>query len=251
MNRIEISEINDYVNRNIQTFHKTRLDCISSLKLEKLLQKNPYLFKAKNINTANELIESLLNAFLSSSEEKIFGDFLEGLAIFIASRTSSGHKSSAEGMDLEIFRTDKHYVISIKSGPNWGNAAQHKKLNNDFANAVRVLKQAQNSINVQPVLGICYGNTRISFLHNYWKLVGQNFWYFVSGIETLYTEIVEPIGYKAKEHNDRYLNEKGKIVNRFTEEFIDAFCDDKYGINWNKLVEFNSGNLDSKKIDVI
>jgi len=243
MERIKVEEINEYVNINIQSFHAKRLDCISLLELNTLLQKNPYLYKAKNINTAAEMVENLLNAFLSSSEEKVFGDFLEGLAIFVASKTSNGHKSSSEGIDLEIFRTNKHYIISIKSGPNWGNSAQHKRLNSDFENAVKVLKQAQKSINVQPVLGICYGKTRTSYLHNYWKLVGQNFWFFISGMESLYTDIIEPIGFKAKEHNDKYLQEKGKIVNRFTKEFIDEYCEN-YSINWDKLVKFNSGNLD-------
>lgn len=243
MERIKVEEINEYVNINIQSFHAKRLDCISLLELNTLLQKNPYLYKAKNINTAAEMVENLLNAFLSSSEEKVFGDFLEGLAIFVASKTSNGHKSSSEGIDLEIFRTNKHYIISIKSGPNWGNSAQHKRLNSDFENAVKVLKQAQKSINVQPVLGICYGKTRTSYLHNYWKLVGQNFLFFISGMESLYTDIIEPIGFKAKEHNDKYLQEKGKIVNRFTKEFIDEYCEN-YSINWDKLVKFNSGNLD-------
>ncbi len=120
---------------------------------------------------------------------KIFGDFLEGLAIFVASRTSNGYKSSAEGIDLEIFREGKHYVVSIKSGPNWGNAAQHKKLIADFNNAVKVLKQTNKSIIVQPILGICYGNTKTSYLNNYWKLVGQNFWYFIVD-EKIYTLIL-------------------------------------------------------------
>ena len=250
MKSVEVSEIREYVNNNIDTFHNTRLECISSLNLNKLLRKNPYLFKAKDINKAGDLVEGLLNAFLSSSEEKIFGDFLEGLAIFIASRTSNGHKSSTEGMDLEIFRDNKHYVISIKSGPNWGNAAQHKKLNSDFNNAVKVLKQANKSSVVQPVLGICYGNTKTSYLNNYWKLVGQNFWYFISGLETLYIDIIDPIGHNAKEHNEKYAQEKGKIVNKFTKEFLDRFVDNDFLINWNKLVEFNSGNKDIEIEDI-
>ncbi|NMC29560.1 MAG: cytosolic protein [Pelolinea sp.] len=250
MNPIEISEIREYVNDNIDSFHKTRLECISSLSLDKLLRKNPYLFKAKDINKAGELVEGLLSAFLSSSEEKIFGDFLEGLAIFVASRTSNGYKSSAEGIDLEIFREGKHYVVSIKSGPNWGNAAQHKKLIADFNNAVKVLKQTNKSIIVQPILGICYGNTKTSYLNNYWKLVGQNFWYFISGLENLYIDIIDPIGHNAKEHNEKYLREKGKIVNKFTKEFLERFVGDNYLINWDKLVEFNSGNKDIKVTEI-
>lgn len=246
MQKVEISEINNYVNENIQCFHTTRLECISSLKLSKLLRKNPYLFKAKNINVASDLIGSLLDAFLSSSEEKIFGDFLEGLAVFITSKTSNGHKSSANGIDLEILRDNKHYLVSIKSGTNWGNSSQQKRQIEDFNKASAILRQLDRSLNVQAILGICYGKTRTSYLHNYWKLVGQNFWFFISGMESLYLNIIEPIGYKAKEHNEKYLNEKSKITNRFTKEFIEKFCNNNYEIDWNKLVNFNSGNLDIK-----
>ena len=49
-----------------------------------LRKKNPYLFKAKNINLASDLIREILDAFLYSSEEKLFGDFLEDLATFIS-----------------------------------------------------------------------------------------------------------------------------------------------------------------------
>lgn len=45
--------------------------------------QNPYLFKAKNITTTGELVKGLHDAHLSSQEEGIFGDFLEGLAVFI------------------------------------------------------------------------------------------------------------------------------------------------------------------------
>jgi len=250
MDEINIPEINEYVNENIQFFHSTRLQSISSLNLNKILKKNPYLFKAKNINTASDLIDGLLSAFLSSSEEKIFGDFLEGLAIFIASKTSNGHKSSAQGIDLEILRDNKHYLISIKSGPSWGNSSQQKKLESDFTNAVRILKQSSKTPNVQPILGICYGKTRTSYLHNYWKLVGQNFWFFISGIEDLYTVIIEPIGFRAKEQNNLYDLEKGKIENRFTKEFIERFCNDDFSIDWEKLVQFNSGNRDININDI-
>jgi hypothetical protein len=75
-------------------------------------------------------------------------------------------------------------------------------------------------------------------------VVGQNFWYFISENEHLYTDIIEPIGHRAKEHNEAFLVEKNKVINRFTKMFIDMFCDDSGAIDWVKLVEFNSGNFD-------
>ena len=90
MNSLDLEKVCGYVNENIVDFHQHRIKSLENLKLEKLLTKNPYLFKAKNITTAGELISGLLEAFLSSSEEKLFGDFLEGLAIFIAEMTCGG-----------------------------------------------------------------------------------------------------------------------------------------------------------------
>ncbi|GAB4159625.1 MAG: hypothetical protein Fur0021_30720 [Candidatus Promineifilaceae bacterium] len=75
MEKLSLVDVSEYVNENIVDFHKRRIKSLESLTLDKLLKKNPYLFKAKNISTAGQLIESLLDAFLSSSEEKLFGDF--------------------------------------------------------------------------------------------------------------------------------------------------------------------------------
>jgi hypothetical protein len=244
MNPLNLDAVQTYVNENIVDFHQRKIKSLEELQLEKLLNKNPYLFKAKNITTANELITNLLDAFLSSSEEKLFGDFLEGLAIFIAQTTCNGHKSTAPGVDLELFNKNVHYIVSVKSGTNWGNSSQQNKLEQDLKTAVARVKQAQRGANVQPVLGICYGKTKTSYLRGYLKVVGQNFWYLISENKDLYTDIIEPIGYRAKEHNETFLVEKGKVINRFTRLFLDKFCDEAGVINWGKLVEFNSGNYD-------
>ena len=128
--------------------------------------------KAKNLTIASDLISSLLDAFLSSSEEPIFGEFLEDLAVYIASTTCNGHKSSAPGVDLEFFNKDTHYIVSIKSGSNWGNSSQQKKLEQDLQNAMVRMKQSKKTGNVQPVLGICYGKTKTVYKRGYLKVVG-------------------------------------------------------------------------------
>ena len=245
MRPLDLDKVREYVNSNILYFHQRRITLLEQLALNRLLQKNPYLFKAKHITTAGELIESLLGAFLSSSEEKLFGDFLEGLAVFIAGQTCGGHKSAAQGVDLEFINTGVHYVVSIKSGKNWGNSLQHQRLAQDLRNAVIRIRQSHTALNVQPVLGICYGKTRTNYMKaGYLKVVGQNFWYLISENKDLYTDIIEPIGYRAREHNEVFYTEHGKVINRFTRQFIEGFCDGSGAIDWVKLVEFNSGNYD-------
>lgn len=244
MENLNIDELTEFVNQNIGIFHQSKLSTIESINLKKLLsKKNPYLFKAKNITIAGDLVTNILDAFLSSSEEKLFGDFLEELAIFISHKTCGGKKSAATGIDLEFENQGTIYLVSVKSGPNWGNSSQQKKQEVDFQNALKVLKQSKHRTNVLPVLGICYGKVKTSHVRGYLKVVGQNFWYLISEDENLYTDIIEPLGHKAKQHNVKFLKQKSKIINLFTQEFLTDFCDQGI-INWKKLVEFNSGNLD-------
>ena len=248
MKTLSLERLNTYVNENIVEFHQSKIESLEKLTLSKLLRKNPYLFRAKDIRSAGTLMKGLLDAFLSSSEEKLFGDFLENLAVFVAGETCNGRKSSAQGVDLEFESSGVHYIVSIKSGPNWGNSSQHGKLEQDLKTAVARLKQSKHELNVQPVLGICYGKTRTTFLRGYMKVVGQNFWFLISQEKNLYTEIVEPIGYRATEHNERFNEERARVENRFAGEFIEKYCDSNGSIDWVKLVELNSGNLDLSEI---
>ena len=140
MKPITQHEIVEYVEFNIPQFHQNRLEKLETLKLESVLKrKNPYLFKAKNITTAGDLVKNILDAFLSSSEEGLFGGFLEDLAIFVCNQVFGGRKSSAEGIDLEFERDQTKYIVSIKSGPNWGNSSQIRKMRDNFSKAKRIL----------------------------------------------------------------------------------------------------------------
>ena len=245
MRKLNLKRVELFVNSNIVKFHQNKLKALQEINLKKLLKKkNPYLFKAKNIVVATEFICMLLDAYLSSSEEKIFGDFLEELAVFVASKTCNGRKSAATGIDIEFENEGKLYLVSVKSGPNWGNKSQQDKQEADFKKAVKVLKQSKHTLSVEPILGICYGKTKTTYVRGALKVVGQNFWYFISGNEQLYTDIIAPLGHKAKEHNDNFIKLRGNIVNSFTTEFVSDFCKKDGAIDWQKLVEFNSGNLD-------
>lgn len=246
MQTLNLDEVSNFVNLEIVDFHNRRINSLDGLRLDTLLRKNPYLFRAKNMTTAGQLIDGFLDAFLSSSEEKLFGDFLEKLAIFIAGKTCGGQKSAATGVDLEFTDDSVEYVVSIKSGTNWGNSSQQRKLAQDLQKAVSTKKQGRSKAHVEPVLGICYGKTRTSRRPGYLKVVGQSFWYLISENQNLYTDIIEPIGFRAKEHNDSFSAGKAKVSNRFTGEFISRFCDKTGTIDWNKLVKWNSGNFNPK-----
>lgn len=95
MNKLNLQDVTHYVEQNIGIFHQKRLQSLSVLKLSNVLKrKNPYLFKAKHILTAEQIIRGIVDAHISSSEEGIFGDWLEGLVCFSISTPSSTTVSS-------------------------------------------------------------------------------------------------------------------------------------------------------------
>jgi len=233
--------VEQYVKENITSFHNKRLESIGKIKLENILKrKNPYLFKAKDIIAAPDLVKTLLDAHLSSQEETIFGDFLEGLAIFINKTVYNGNKSAAEGIDLEFDADGVKYIVSIKSGPNWGNSSQIKKMKDNFNKAKRILRTSNSTMNIVAVNGCCYGVDGTPDKGEYQKLCGQRFWQFVSGDESMFTQIIEPLGHKARERNKEFMELYAQIITKFTCSFAEKFCDDGK-IDWERLVKFNSG----------
>lgn len=179
----------------------------------------------------------MLDAHLSSQEETIFGDFLETLAIYVCQETFGGHKSAAEGIDLEFDRDGVRYLVSIKSGPHWGNSSQIKKMREYFRQARKIAGARQHLVAVN---GCCYGRDNSPNKGDYLKLCGQAFWELISGNASMYQEIIEPLGHRARERNEAFGREYAKVVNRFTAEFLEAFCTADHAIDWGKIVAFNS-----------
>ena len=197
------------------------------------------MYKAKNINSADQLVRSLASAFMSSAEETMFGDWLEGLAIYVAKVVYKGSKSSASGIDLEMDKDECHYLISIKSGPKWSNSTSLAKQMDYFQRAKRVYNTSHNRTMCYAIEGCCYGKEH-SVNNIRTKICGQEFWSFISGSDTLYTDIVEPLGTEAKAKNDAYQIEYDAMINRFVAQFIADFCDKKGMIVWEKILKLNS-----------
>jgi len=241
MKKLNMKDVIRYVEENIGIFHEKRLQSLDGLKLSKVLtRKNPYLFKAKNLLTSEEIIKGILDAQISSSEETIFGDWLEGLAIFINEKVYAGRKSGMEGIDLEFDLDGTRYIINIKSGPNWGNSTQIRKMIEDFKKAKKILRTSGAIFPIEAINGCCYGRDNNPEKGDYQKLCGQLFWQFISGNERLYLDIIEPLGHQAKERNDIFMESYAKVINKFTKEFSNDFCDDDGTIKWAEIVKLNS-----------
>lgn len=242
MDPIKIEEVRQYVEQNIGTFHTGRLDSLRQLKLNDILErKNPYLFKAKNILFAQDLVRILLDAHLSSQEETLFGNFLEGLAIYVNEKVYGGWKSSAKGIDLEFNNEGRRFLVAIKSGPNWGNSSQIEKMKDNFKKAQQIVRAGNPKLIIVVVNGCCYGKDSKSDKGDYYKYCGQKFWQFISGNPDLYLKIIKPLGYSAKQKNEQFQEEYAQLVNKFTIEFSQDFITNGE-INWDTLVRFNSAD---------
>jgi hypothetical protein len=158
MKKLNLNDVTQYVEKNIGTFHEKRIQSLDDLKLIKILKrKNPYLFKAKYVLTADQIVRGIVDAHISSNEETIFGDWLEGLAIFINDKVYGGRKSGITGIDLEFDNDNIRYIVAIKSGPNWANSRQLAEMKESFKTAKRTLRTGNSRMQIIAVNGCCYG----------------------------------------------------------------------------------------------
>ena len=133
----------EFLAREVMTpFYLKRLEKLEALRLSDVLKrKNPYLFKAKNVDLAGDLARSIVDAFLSSQEETLFGNLLEGFAIYVAETLYGGFKSKRKSLDLEFERDNKYFIVGIKSGISWGNSDQIAAMKNNFKSARLALRK--------------------------------------------------------------------------------------------------------------
>ena len=74
MKKLNLRDASRYVEEHIGEFHERRVESLDKLKLKVILaKKNPYLFKAKYMQTADQIVKVLTDAHISSNEETIFG----------------------------------------------------------------------------------------------------------------------------------------------------------------------------------
>jgi len=245
MGRLTIDELNQYIEAHIGEFHQRRIETLEGLKLSTILKrKNPYLYRAKAQFTAEQIVRNIVDAFLSSNEETIFGDWMEGLAIYINSKTYGGYKSGIRGIDLEFDKEGIRYIVTIKSVPNWGNRSQIGRMIQDFKTAIKTLRSSNSGLIIQPVNGCCYGKEAKPDKGDYFKYCGQQFWYFISGNPRLYLDLIIPLGHKAREKNEEFQEEYLKIINVFTREFSNTYCKVDGSIDWDAILKFNSSSTD-------
>jgi hypothetical protein len=117
-------------------------------------------------------------------------------------------------------------------------------LQEDFKGAMKRIRQNRQVREVKCILGISYGKQKTTVKKGFiTQVCGQAFWHLASEDRNFYVRIVEPLGHRAKELNDVFRQRKTQLMNKFTGEFISEFCHKSGEILWDRLIQFNSGNM--------
>lgn len=236
-------EVIQAIARALEEFYGTLIEKIDGLDIVKIMKrKNPYLYRAKAMENAAEIVESVLSAFVTSSEETIFGNcFFEPLAI----AASGGNKALAEGIDIMVQKKELNtiYAVAVKSGPSVFNADSKKRQEQNFMAASKLAQQAR--ARYEAYIGYAYGKKKVTGRGKpkmYQELAGKQFWTELTGDEDFYLKIIGFMGELPERYIASYKESYNKASNRLVREFSNQFCKEDGSIDWEKLVEFNSGD---------
>jgi len=252
---IDQENLDQEVQGLLNILYEKRFKKLNEVDLQRLLKKNPFLFRSIGIDDPNELIEAMLDAFLSSSDETFFGnDFFEPLAYWTAknavlhadNKRESVTIGSASGTDLAIETATSYLAIAVKSGTNIFNSQSTKGQTAEFVELQSRLRKMGKEI--RPILGYGYGRHKASHRSKSEKHAGQAFWLLLSGEENFYIRIFDTIGKYAISHREEYLKKYSKTKNRILKQLMCNFVDDNGELNWQKIVEYNSSMIKPEKL---
>lgn len=219
-------------------FYKRRLTIIRELNLKKIIRrKNPYLFKALATEKAADIVEQVLLAYLSASDETIFGNcFFEPIAIAV----SEGTVAPAAGVDFAKESKTTYTAYAMKSGPYIFNSSQKLRQSDEFNELRKRLYKLHKQFD--PVLAAGYGRTNQlpTKKRPYRVSSGQSFWKEITGDSDFYLKIIALMKDYPAAHKALYRPEWDAAVNRLTIEFANEFCLSDGHIDWEKLTKFVS-----------
>ena len=158
------------------------------------------------------------------------------ISIFIASRRLKEYPSVLDSL-LSILA---YSCIAVKSGTSVFNADSRKRQEQNFSAAAKRAQQARKAF--VPVIGYGYGKKKLRAGTIYLELAGQDFWWWLSGDPDFYLKIIDLMGTRPDEYADIFRQAYNRALNRMVRDFSMDFCLADGSINWDKLVQFNSGH---------
>jgi len=251
---IDGQKLENQLGELLNVFYARRQSKLAGLKLIPILKrKNPYLYRATGVATGSEIIRQVMAAFISSSDETIFGnEFFEPLAKWAATEAAKKRANTsvtvggAAGVDIAVEDAVCYIALAVKSGTNVFNTQSRSQQESEF----QALRSRLSKIKKQfrSVVGYGYGRKakRVSANRNYEEVAGQEFWELVTGEPDFYLRIMKFMEEKPKQHALRFKEELARTENRLVREFLFHFSNPDGSINWEKLTAFNSGSAPMK-----
>ncbi|MEK4971643.1 PmeII family type II restriction endonuclease [Niallia sp. FSL R7-0648] len=202
-----IKKARDFFKNEIVPSHKT-----NTLKLKRLktFNLNPFLDKYKaSFLTGNDDPESIARALvypraLGTSINTIFGDKLQKFC----SEVLEGFASTTSGIDIEFFdKVDgRKKYCQIKAGPNTINKDDIETIKGHFQAVKNLARTNKLSISFDDlIVGVFYGTPKDLSAHykkiniEYPVIIGQEFWYRLTGELNFYQKLTDAIGDVASE----------------------------------------------------
>ena len=235
---------------HLETFVGKVARKLSEPPLKVLQRKNPYLYRIRNASNPHDFAQMVLDSYLSSSEETMFGNVLEAVVVAICRHARGGRKSTTQNIDLEYDVGTMRILIQVKSAIHWGNSSQKTALVNHFQRATRILLQGNSSLQVKCIEGICYGKNQTDHRGTHYRLVGQDFWTEISAWNGTARSVMDLIGKHASNGlDDQRSNAIGRMIH-----FLDQKGAIKHGeIDWNRIFDLamDDDNLKLQELGLI
>lgn len=247
------AQLHAEVGRLLGILYAKRFAALDKLSLGRLLSKNPYLYRALGIADSLEFIQQLMIAFVSSSDETIFGnDFIEPLAIFAATHGTASDGElrnvtvgAGAGQDIAIETANSYLAISVKSSKNIFNSQSAKGQGSEFQALQARLKKLNKGF--RPIIGYGYGRKTERKATPVEKLAGQVFWELLSGERDFYLRISHAMEQFAGQHGPAYQQAFATKHQQLLREFMLEYVQPSGVISWDKVVEFNSAQAKPRK----
>lgn len=217
---------------------------LRELTLNELLNKNPYLYRSVGIQRPDHLLDGLLIARISSSDDPIFGnEFFEPLALWAAGEAQlPGRQVSVgagAGQDISIELATEYFAIAVKSGKNIFDSQSDKGQKTEFDQLEARLKKLKKAFH--KVVRFGYGrHAKPKGEKPILTKAGQDFWELLTGESDFYIRVSAAISEPAAIHKAAFDEALLKKHSELLRQFMIDFVDSDGTVRWNSVVEFNS-----------
>lgn len=225
------------VRQIFEDFLRRRINTIQRLRLRDF-NINPFLFRLLSeqmgLNDARSIVKFLLHERFERGAVTSAGDMFQKLAAIFCEPTG------VEGADLLKQKEGQYYYIQVKAGPNTVDKDACVKLSKDLRSAQR---RHPGSITV---FGMAYGseeqisNIVRSYLDVDKKLIGKDFWAFISGDPNCLEELYEIAGEVARTFRDKKGRTIAQLLRKKLEQLVKEF-EKTYGSGgdemWQQLLQ--------------